>query len=124
MKNLKNSLIALVLTTMLTSCYSVKMSALSPGVQLAQKGESLPIKEKKKNWYILWGLIPLSNETTGKVIEENKFDKVRIETKMTFGDFVISAFTGWLSVVSTTTIVEGVQTPVPAPAVSTTPKRQ
>jgi hypothetical protein len=109
---MKNSIRVIALASLmmlcLSGCYSVKMVA-PPGknITLAPETEQLPYKTQKRNWYILFGLIPLNDNTTRQVIDQNNLYKVRVESKHTFLDYVISAFTGFVTVTTNTTIIEG-----------------
>jgi hypothetical protein len=76
----------------LSSCYTSKVSAPADSdIQLASKKENLPSVESTKNWYILFGLFPLTNEATTNVAG---YDKVRVETKWTFLDGVVNVLAG------------------------------
>lgn len=102
-------LMALFLT-MSSGCYSVRIAApFDQEVSLANKGEILGVTEKKRNWYALWGLVPLGNHSTNQTIKEYGFSRVRIETKISFLDYVISIFTSPFTIVTNTTIIEGSQ---------------
>jgi len=76
-------------------------------VELATKAEQLGFKETQKNWYFLWGLVPINENSTDKIIKENGLSKVRVETKTTIVDYLISGVLGFVSVVTNTTVVEG-----------------
>ena len=51
----------------------------------------MPFKTQYKVWYALWGLVPISDNTTNKILKETKLKKVRVTTKMSFTDYLISA---------------------------------
>ena len=102
------SILLLSFTIFMVSCYPVKIAApYGQKTTLATKSENLPFREKQKNWYILWGLVPISHNGPDRIIGENGLKKVRVETKMNFGDFLIAGILGGVSVVTTTTIIEG-----------------
>ena len=63
--------------------------------------------ETYKVWYVLWGLIPLNENKTDKMIKENGLTSVRVETKFKFIDYLITAITGNVSIVVCTVILEG-----------------
>lgn len=92
----------------LSGCYSVKVTA-PPGkeVTLATETDQLSYKTKKRNWYILFGLVPLNDTNTRTVIANNNLTKVRVETKHEFLDYLISIFTGILTIYTHTTVIEG-----------------
>lgn len=105
----KKFLPLLIIITVFSSCYSVKVVSPSTKneVQLASETEQLSFKVKKPNWYILWGLVPLNKTNTDEIIQTNGLNRVRVEVKHTFLDNIISAILGTVSVVKTTSIVEG-----------------
>jgi len=105
---MKNLVVVLAASAFLSSCYSVNVVA-PPGqdVTLASKSDNLTFKESQRQWFVLFGLVPVNKNNTENIIKENNLTKVRVETKMTFLDVVISAFTSIASFVTTSTIVEG-----------------
>ena len=108
MKNFPTLLMLILVVVMMSSCYSVKIIApYDQKTELASKTEQLPFKEEQKNWYILWGLVPLSHNSPDRIIKENGLTKVRVETKMTFLDILISAIGSYVSIVANTTVIEG-----------------
>ena len=108
MKRFKLITVLILLVAFLSSCYSVKISGpYDKKVELASKTDNLPYKERKTNWYFLFGLVPLSADKAEKTIVENGLTKVRVQTKVRFIDFIISEFTGIITIVTNTTIIEG-----------------
>ena len=98
----------LALVVFMSSCYSTKIIApANSNVRLATEFEPLPAKIQTKNWYILFGLVPLNKNKTDKVIAEANFKKVRVETKISFVDYLISIVTGFVTITPSTVIVEG-----------------
>ncbi|MEN3013813.1 MAG: hypothetical protein ABDH23_04265 [Endomicrobiia bacterium] len=82
-------IVALLFTT---SCYTVKiLSDTDRPITLASRTENLPYKETYRVWYALWGLVPISDNTTNKILQQTKIKKVRITTKMTLVDWLISS---------------------------------
>jgi len=95
---------------LVTGCYSVKMVAPPDGdVKLMSPTQSAAYTKKITNWYALWGLVPIINAEDGvqKAIKENNLKEVRVETKQTFIDGLISYFLGFATIGTTTTILEG-----------------
>ena len=104
---MKKVIAVCVLAVSLSSCYSVK-SVSTNGATLANETETLPNKVEKKHWYAVWGLAPLGDKNkTTQIIQDNGFNKVRIESKMTFTDVLISLVTSWVTIVPMTITVEG-----------------
>lgn len=84
-------LICILSLLSLTSCYTVRiLSDADREITLASRAESLPYKESYRVWYAIWGLVPISDNTTNKILKESKIKKVRITTKMTFIDYLIT----------------------------------
>lgn len=52
--------------------------------------------ETAKTWYILWGLVPLNNVDTQKMAKGAK--DYEIVTQFSFVDFLISIFTGYVTI--------------------------
>lgn len=108
MKYLSLLLLTVLLTVLLYGCFSVRVVAPhDQKIELASKADQLGFKEKQRNWYFLWGLVPINENATDKKIKENGLTKVRIETKRTFVDMLISFFLSEISIATTTTIIEG-----------------
>jgi hypothetical protein len=83
----------------LTGCYTIKVGG--NGQQLASSNESGNLIGEKRVWYALWGLVPISDNTTDSMAPAAA-KKVKFETTHTFVDFVISFFTGIVSIVCNT----------------------
>lgn len=98
---------------LLTSCYTVRiLSDADRPITLASRAESLPYKETYRVWYALWGLVPISDNTTNKILKESKIKKVRITTKMTIVDYLITLALNALiptTITSWTVEVEGAE---------------
>ena len=94
-----------------SGCYSVRiLSDRNSNIILASKTEHLPYKEKYKVWYILWGLVPISDNTTSKLFNNSNLKKVRINTKLGIDDILISLVLGsFTSIASWTVEVEGAE---------------
>jgi uncharacterized protein YceK len=94
---------------LVSGCYSVRvLSDRTAGLTLASKTENLPYKESYKVWYILWGLVPISDNTTSKLFSNTNLKKVRITTKMGIDDILISMILGSFTSISSWTVeIEG-----------------
>ncbi len=103
-------IMCLLSMVLLTSCYTVKvLSDTDRPITLASRTDNLPYKDSYRVWYALWGLVPISDNTTNKILKETKINKVRITTKMGIIDILISAILGNISIVSWTVEVEGAE---------------
>lgn len=91
---LKTISLALVLTVLMSSCYVQKIAAPyskdKVTIELAKETDFLPYKNSVTTWYLFYGLVPLSENRVKKVIAENGLKKVRITTKMTPLDAIIT----------------------------------
>lgn len=86
------TLICILSLFLMNSCYTVRVvSDVDRPITLASKTETLPYKETYRVWYILWGLVPISDNTTNKILRETKINKIRVTIKMSFVDYLISA---------------------------------
>ena len=71
------------------------------GQQLASSKESGNLVAEQSVWYALWGIIPITDNSTDTIAPAS-VKKVRIETTHTFLDYVISFFTSIVSIVCNT----------------------
>jgi hypothetical protein len=91
-------------------CYSVKMTAPpNSDVKLLAPAAPVSFKTVQRNWFVLFGLAPVANAENGvmKTIAENNLTEVRVTTKQTFIDWLISGFLGMATIATTTTVIEG-----------------
>jgi hypothetical protein len=86
-------------TAGLTGCYTIKVGG--NGQQLASSNDSGSLVAEKRMWYALWGIVPISDNSTDTMAPAS-VKKVRVETTHTFLDYVISLFTGLVSIVCNT----------------------
>jgi hypothetical protein len=95
MKTIKTFLVTFLLVFLLSSCMSL--------THVVGTGASSGVTSEKKQWYALWGLVPI-NEVNSKAMAEGA-SNYTIKSKVKFIDYVISAFTGAVSVnVQTVTV--------------------
>jgi hypothetical protein len=71
---------------------------------MPEKGGVVKEVRSKMVFYILWGLVPLSDNSTKDLI--NSKEKVRVKTMLGPIDFLISALLGFVTVGSRTIEVE------------------
>lgn len=108
---MRSVIVAMLLFALLcTGCYTVKYVA-PPGsaVSTLSEQDAVTFKKEKKIWYALWGLVPITDNTTDVIIAQNNLKKARAMSRLTFVDWVISLFTGFASIVPMTMTVEGSQ---------------
>ena len=85
-----------VCSVMLTSCYAISHTVGKGG----SGGELI----EKKQWYALWGLIPI-NHVDSKAMAGSTTDYT-VTTQMSFIDLVIGIFTGIITLHPTTVSVQ------------------
>lgn len=108
MKALAKLLALLVGLFFVSGCYSAKVFApYDSQITLADNTTPLAFKQTKRNFYVLWGLIPLSDDSTHDIIRDNGLKKVRVTNEVTVVDFFISLIVSPLSITTSTTLVEG-----------------
>jgi hypothetical protein len=78
-------------------------------VKLMSETQSATYTKTVKAWYAVWGLVPIANAEDGvqKIIRDRGLKEVRVETKMTFTDFLISYFLSIVTINTRTIIIEG-----------------
>ncbi len=102
--------IALIVTLALSAngCYTMKYNApAKTPVALISEGKRASFKQSKKVWFALWGAVPISDNSSAKIIAENNLKQVRVTTKISFVDYLIGSVTGIVSIVPATMTVEG-----------------
>ena len=107
---MKRILLTVVLAAIMLSalsCATVMVTAPpSSDVRLLAEIAPAPSKITYKNWYFLWGLVPLSNNNTADVIAKHQFKEVRVKTYTGIIDWIISYVTS--GIVWTNTVeIEG-----------------
>ena len=88
MKRMKLVAMVFAVTLLLTSC-AAHVHTVGNGAQTSQT-------EQKKQWYALWGLVPI-NTVNSKAMANGAKDYT-IKTEQSFIDGVISLFTGIVTV--------------------------
>lgn len=96
MKAFRLFFFALALTMMISSCYTLEHTV--------GNGAKTGMTVEKKQWYALFGLVPI-NEVDSKAMAGGAQD-YNIKSQVTFIDYVISAFTGIVTVVVQTVEVK------------------
>ena len=88
MKTIKTFLGIFLLALLLSSCMSL--------THVVGTGASSGVTTEKKQWYALWGLVPI-NEVDSKAMAGGD-SNYTIKSKVKFVDYVISAFTSAISI--------------------------
>lgn len=90
--------ILILFATSTVGCITMKIGGKA---QLAPSTEEGTKVAQKRCWFILFGLIPLNNNSIDNIIPATA-KKVRVETKWSFLDIVMNIFTEVLTIVSFT----------------------
>lgn len=90
--------ILFLFATSTVGCITMKIGGTA---QLAPSTEEGTNIAQKRCWYILFGLIPLNDNSIDPSIPPTA-KKIRVETKWTFLDIVMNIFTELLTIVSFT----------------------
>jgi hypothetical protein len=98
----------LFITFMTINCGTVIVAA-PPGknIELLDEGDPARVVTIKKCWYLLWGLVPISNNSTAPIVADYKLKSVRVSTYYSAVDFIISFFLGFTSLHTRTVEIEG-----------------
>jgi hypothetical protein len=75
-------------------CFTIRVGGKAELAPSSVEGTKIA---QKRFWYALWGLVPLGDNSTDRLIPENA-KKVRVETKYTVPDFLINMFTGLVTI--------------------------
>ncbi len=99
---------AVVLVLFFSSgCYStIALGPMDKEVKLAKKGSMCSEIARKKVWYILYGLVPLGDNTTSDIVQGVEHP-VKIEAVTTVVDVLIGIFTSIVTIMPRTIIVYG-----------------
>lgn len=92
----------------LLGCATVKINApAGESVTLISETETTTFKTTKRVWYVLWGLVPITNNSTDEMIKQYNLKKVRVTTQFDIVDYLIAFFLGGLTIQTKTVIIEG-----------------
>lgn len=108
MKKTALFLAILLITTITLNCGAVIVAA-PPGrdIELLSESETARVVAVKKCWYLLWGLVPISNNSTAPIVADYQLKSVRVNTYYSAIDFIISFFLGFTSLHTRTVEIEG-----------------
>ena len=89
----------------LSSCLTTEVSApAGQKVTLASDGAFCKEKIRKRVWFALWGVYPISQNKTSELLKGIK-EPVKIKTYFSWLDVVIALFTGGFSIVPKTVAI-------------------
>jgi len=85
----------LVLSAGLTGCFTMK--------HRVGNGPSTGAESEERQWFILWGLVPLNDVDSQEMA--GSATNYEVQTQQSFLDVIINIFTGYVSIVSRTVTV-------------------
>lgn len=91
-----------------TSCATI--SVVGPAgrkTTLLSEPEPTTYKTTVKVWYLLWGLVPITDNSTEEIIAKYDLENVKVRTQYDIVDILVSAVLGGFSVHTKTMIIEG-----------------
>jgi hypothetical protein len=94
MKKLAILILLLAVTMNVAGCFTIKIGGKAELVPSTEEGTKIA---HKRCWYALWGLVPISDNSTDLLIPET-VKRVRMETKYTVSDALINIFTILVSI--------------------------
>lgn len=92
-RKISHIIILTVLTVILISC--------SAHVHRVGNGPQGSRTEEARQWYVLWGLVPINDAQTANMVPADVND-YEIKTEQSFLDVIINIFTGSVTVYSRT----------------------
>ncbi|MGC8894942.1 MAG: hypothetical protein ACP5QG_08880 [candidate division WOR-3 bacterium] len=115
---MKKLIAGLLLIGFLTGCATVIVEApmgAENTVSLTSKpsgGSSQHFTVQKKVWYVLWGLVPITNNSTDDMISQvsqggKDVRNMKVTVQYTLIDWLIGACLGGISIMTNTVTVEG-----------------
>ena len=108
MKHSKIFLIFILSSVMLTGCLNTNLVAPEDNkVRVLGANEAVKYRKESRNWYLLYGAVPLYTVQPEELIAEQKLTEVRVQTEDTVMDGIISFFTSAITILPQTVVVEG-----------------
>jgi hypothetical protein len=92
----------------LAGCFNTELIAPSNAkVQVISNEKPVAYHKQYRNWYLLYGAFPLYVTQPDDIIKEKNLVEVRVQTKDTVMDGIISFFSAQISLLPQTVVVEG-----------------
>lgn len=99
--------IVICFSLLFVGCATVKIeSPRGQNIKLQPSVESQPIVMKKRVWYVLYGLVPISKNSTADMVRDENLTEMSCRTYYSFTDFLISAILNILPTTIQTNTVE------------------
>ena len=93
-KKLVSLIVLLAVIMSIAGCYTIRIGGKAELAPSTEEGTKIA---QKRCWYILYGLVPISDNSTDPIIPAS-VKKVRVETKYKVSDFLINLFTGLVTI--------------------------
>jgi hypothetical protein len=93
-KKLVSLILLFTVAMSIAGCFTIRVGGKAELAPSTEEGTKIA---HKRCWYALWGLVPISDNSTDSLIPESA-KKVRVETKYTVPDFLINIFTILVSI--------------------------
>jgi hypothetical protein len=92
---------------LVVSCSVVYVKAPAGKNVTLLANEPTSIKIPMRNWYLLWGLIPLTDNNTATMIGQANIGQVRVKTYYTPLDFILNIPLSAITLHCNTVLLEG-----------------
>jgi len=90
-------------SVLLVLCLALSASSCFTLDHTVGKGAQGSEKHEKRVWYALWGLIPITDFDSKDLAGDAQ--NYSIKSQITFLDYVINLFTGWVTINSQSVVV-------------------
>lgn len=91
--------LVLCLSLALAGCATIKVEApRNQQIVLQSNVDSQPLVAKKMVWFALFGLVPISDNSTAQVAKDNNLKELSAKSYYSFTDYLISFFTSYVTV--------------------------
>lgn len=105
---MKNLSLVLLSVLLLTGCFNTELVAPeNANVTVMSSDKPARFHKQYRNWYLLWGALPIYVTQPEELIEKHRLVEARVQTKDTVLDGIISYFSSQISLVPQTVVIEG-----------------
>ncbi len=113
---MKKRIFSLILCLPLTACFTSRFDAPpETSVRIMAADEPAEFCVEHKDWYLLWGILPIWRTGADEIIVREKLVEARVSTQDRISDTLIiigsDLLTGFLPIFPQTIVVEGNRTP-------------
>lgn len=105
---MRRFIFVLFVAIIFSGCFSMRLST-PPGqhVQALSDDQPASVRKEQKVWYALWGIVPITENSSQEFIRKHNLKNVRMTTQHTVADVLVSFITGIVSIVPATIVIEG-----------------